>query len=620
MMKNFKTKIIFAIIFLAIAAGIFGAGEYFRAGRVLAAGSVYFVDATNGNDNNSGLAENLAWKTLAKVNASTFLPGDVIKLKAGEVWRETLNLNNSGIVNNSIIITSYGSGAKPKIILSEPLNDWSEYDSASHIWRSQAPRISGAAVNFSYGILNKKSSDREQYFQYWESNIPAWPDFRFCGTKNDGYIYLKSNSGHPGLREAGARQFGINLGAQKNIVIDGIAIYGPEGNIGMRVDAGGRGGIFFKGTNVTVKNCEIKFISGIAIHGSGIGVSNAVIENNNLYGNNFAVYFTHSGDDMTVRKNSIIHTAAIEGDSGDRDAIGFNLTKGGTGNNILIEDNYIEDQGASYVDVNGRLADFAITIAGGKSSVIRYNHIKNVFSRGCIIHGDASSKIVEVYGNICDGIEGDAFGTDTVFRGIAVETASEAVNVAEAYVYNNLVINARGRGDGQGAAIKLAAANSSSFRKIYCSNNIFHNNDLDYELRYNPIGNFINTGDSDAFRIQNNLFYGDRNKKSINHVGYDFTNLGVRDINIGQTYNGFKAGIKSNIFTAVSPLQNAGQENYHLFAGSQAIDAGIGAGLVRDIENNLVPSGSAPDIGAHEYTGGVSDATPPSVPAGFLVR
>ena len=35
----------------------------------------YYVDATNGNDSNSGLSASTAWKTIAKVNASRFNPG-----------------------------------------------------------------------------------------------------------------------------------------------------------------------------------------------------------------------------------------------------------------------------------------------------------------------------------------------------------------------------------------------------------------------------------------------------------------------------------------------------------------------------------------------------------------
>jgi hypothetical protein len=43
--------------------------------------ATYYVDATNGKDTSNGLSEATPWKTVAKVNASSFNPGDQILLK-----------------------------------------------------------------------------------------------------------------------------------------------------------------------------------------------------------------------------------------------------------------------------------------------------------------------------------------------------------------------------------------------------------------------------------------------------------------------------------------------------------------------------------------------------------
>ena len=45
----------------------------------------YYIDATKGNDNNNGQSSSTAWKTIAKVNASSFNPGDQILFKKGEI-------------------------------------------------------------------------------------------------------------------------------------------------------------------------------------------------------------------------------------------------------------------------------------------------------------------------------------------------------------------------------------------------------------------------------------------------------------------------------------------------------------------------------------------------------
>jgi hypothetical protein len=46
--------------------------------------ATYYVDARNGNNSNNGLSMSSAWKTIAKVNASRFYPGNQILFKRGE--------------------------------------------------------------------------------------------------------------------------------------------------------------------------------------------------------------------------------------------------------------------------------------------------------------------------------------------------------------------------------------------------------------------------------------------------------------------------------------------------------------------------------------------------------
>jgi hypothetical protein len=79
----------------------------------------YYVDATNGNDNNPGTEAN-PWKTLQKVyeKSSEFSPGDYILLKRGETWNEQLRLQCDGDPTKSnkyITISDYYNGEKPII-------------------------------------------------------------------------------------------------------------------------------------------------------------------------------------------------------------------------------------------------------------------------------------------------------------------------------------------------------------------------------------------------------------------------------------------------------------------------------------------------------------------------
>jgi hypothetical protein len=53
--------------------------------------ATYYVDATNGNDLNSGTSELTPWKTIAKVNSSNFNPGSQILCKGGRFGEGNLS-------------------------------------------------------------------------------------------------------------------------------------------------------------------------------------------------------------------------------------------------------------------------------------------------------------------------------------------------------------------------------------------------------------------------------------------------------------------------------------------------------------------------------------------------
>ena len=78
--------------------------------------ATYYVDAAGGNDSNSGASESAAWKTITKVNNSSFSPGDQILFKRGGIWTgKTLSIPSDGAEGNHITIGAYGTGDKPAI-------------------------------------------------------------------------------------------------------------------------------------------------------------------------------------------------------------------------------------------------------------------------------------------------------------------------------------------------------------------------------------------------------------------------------------------------------------------------------------------------------------------------
>ncbi len=89
----------------------------------------YYVDATSGNDSYNGTEITGPWKTISKVNKSTFQPGDSILFKRGCTWREQLSVPSSGNSGSPITFGAYGTGDAPIISGADVLSssEWSFY-------------------------------------------------------------------------------------------------------------------------------------------------------------------------------------------------------------------------------------------------------------------------------------------------------------------------------------------------------------------------------------------------------------------------------------------------------------------------------------------------------------
>lgn len=72
-------------------------------------GNIYYVDADGGSDSNDGKSEGTAWKSLEKINDTTFEPGDTLSFKRGCSWTGLLSPKGSGEKGNPITINAYGN-------------------------------------------------------------------------------------------------------------------------------------------------------------------------------------------------------------------------------------------------------------------------------------------------------------------------------------------------------------------------------------------------------------------------------------------------------------------------------------------------------------------------------
>jgi hypothetical protein len=115
-MKNFFSIVVFVVLFFLSSTSIHAA--------------TYYV-ANVGNDSCDRTSETIgssgtcAWKTISKVNGSSFIAGDSVLFNKGDTWQEQLSVPSSGNATGNIIFGAYGSGnVNPKFIGSTAVSTW----------------------------------------------------------------------------------------------------------------------------------------------------------------------------------------------------------------------------------------------------------------------------------------------------------------------------------------------------------------------------------------------------------------------------------------------------------------------------------------------------------------
>jgi hypothetical protein len=160
------------------------------AGPVWAA--TFYVDAAGGVDTNDGLSTATAWKTVAKVNGSTFAAGDQILFKRGGVWNESLVPPSSGASGNPIVFDAYGTGEAPTLTgyVGLPSASWT-LDSGN-IWKTSITSSSFNYVLFGYiGSDGTVGSVWGTKFTSGKSALVA--PYQFYFSSNVLYVYSPVN-------------------------------------------------------------------------------------------------------------------------------------------------------------------------------------------------------------------------------------------------------------------------------------------------------------------------------------------------------------------------------------------------------------------------------------------
>src|SRR5215469_9045970 len=185
--------------------------------------TTYYVDATAGSDANSGTSPASAWRSVAKVNATRFGPGDRILFKRGDTWREVLAPDSSGETGNPIVIDAYVTGAAPILTGANllPQSAWTRCSTCqNNVWHaSVSTRPNVVMFNGAHG--NQKTAISALATAgdwYWVADVV----YVWC-TLNPGSYYLS-----PGV-EAGNRAVVVNLSALAYVTVQNLELRGANG-------------------------------------------------------------------------------------------------------------------------------------------------------------------------------------------------------------------------------------------------------------------------------------------------------------------------------------------------------------------------------------------------------
>jgi len=209
-----------------------------------AGAQTYFVDAINGNDGNPGTAEDLAWRSVQKVEDAsvTFQPGDTVKFKCGQTFLGRLRYYGpSGTPDSPVTFSSYGTGPRPVLTVIDVItaqwtdqgnNKWSTpiAGPTSRLWKNGVEQKKATPVNFGhtweeFGLRAGISWAYDNNTLYVYSDTDPSADI-FTGNTNWNVIYMrdKAHIHITGLDLRGAINEDISLPGCHHITIDHCAI------------------------------------------------------------------------------------------------------------------------------------------------------------------------------------------------------------------------------------------------------------------------------------------------------------------------------------------------------------------------------------------------------------
>lgn len=516
----------------------------------------YYVK-NGGNDEAAGTSDGTAWATLTKVNGSSFIPGDSVLFKRGNIWRESLVVSNSGTSASYIYFGAYGTGLKPKILGSIQAITWT--DQGGNVWKSATSCSNPYPGTFNSDLLFFETTGSISWGTHQTDTASLTAEYHWTWLSNYLYVYSPADPDSRYTKiEAPQRRPCIDLNNKEYISINSIDMFyarwaGVSYNWSFDM-------VELHGLNVD--SCNIGWMGSKDL-GSG-------------YGTEIAYSDMHFSYDT-------VHNCGRRSVSLDIYGSGFTARR-------AYFDKCVFYDGYHTTGIDLSVGSGAYT--GSWDSV---------FIRRCLFYESPTAPIIP-YSNQIFLQNYDYAGSGATVNHIFIlcnifkYPTSASVNiegVTGVKVYNNTFyeINTTVTTGFHYALYLTTSSNNADIK-----NNIFYNT---LAAHTSGAGTLLTTYNLDEATIDadHNLYYRISNAQDVinaNGVTYEMNDKALITAAWGWEANGVFA---DPLFVSTT--------DYNLQAASPAIGAGIGVGINTDFNGNVM--NNPPDLGAIAY-----NSTPPT--------
>lgn len=509
----------------------------------------YYV-ASNGNDANSGTSSAAPWKTISKVNASfsVIAAGDSILFRCGDSFYGALVIGKSGASGRPIVISSYGTGAKPVITGFVTVTGWTS--AGNGIYQAT---VSGAKSTLNMVTINNVAQALGRY-----PNADA---------ANGGYLNYETFSGTTSITDnqltSSTNWVGAEVVIRKKLwVLDRCKVTSHSGgtvgytNIGSTYTGTNGYGYFFQNDVRTLdkfgewyfgSNKSIKIYFGTASPSdyvvkvscidtlltmtsrSYININNLMFEgaNGNAISGKSGSYVNIQNCDFNNSGTGAINTQATANLLIENCLVNNSLSSGivamnSAGSNVTIRGCSVKNTGIlPGMGLSGGNSYKGIMTSSGNNLLVEYNTVDTSGYVGIDWQGNNVNIRYNVV-NYFDFIKDDAGGIYTYCSGTDASPGTQYTNRT---VSNNIVMNGAGAPFGRNSSTLFVTG-------IYLDGRTMNVNVLNNTV-FNNGKNGIHCNNPQGVTIRGNTSYNNLNAMSV-----------MRWANIGAVRN---LAIKNNI-------------------------------------------------------------------------